>query len=360
MCEGVAESGMRRVLAVVLVVSLLLPAFTGAAAAQSDAGQRLGGTVVVEADETVNGFTAYAGTVIVEGRVEGDLTAFAGRVVVEEGGTVTGRLRAFAGSVVVAGTTGGNAVAYAGHVRVRETGRVGGSFGAVGGGVVISGTVRDDATTVAGSVTLAPTADIDGFLTYVGEFDDQGGTVSLGARPVSELSLLPSLTGAGGVLLGLYLLAADLFVGVVLLTAFPAFAEDAAETVVEEPERIAVAGLGAALGIPVAVALAALTVVGIPLAVAGLVGFIALLWVGSIYGRYLLGALLLSYADREGRYLALAAGLLVTAVLALVPIVGDLLRAGLALAGVGVVALGLYVAYESVGDRRRPADADRL
>jgi cytoskeletal protein CcmA (bactofilin family) len=349
---------MRQVLVAGLVLALALPTFAGVAAA--DSGQRVGGSVVVEEGETVDGFTAYGGRVVVRGRVEGDLTAFAGRVVVEEGGTVTGRVRAFSGSVVVAGSTGGNAVAYAGHVEVRETGRVGGSFGGVGGSVVLAGTVRDDATTVAGAVTLAETAEVNGFLTYVGEFTDRGGSVSLGARHVSELSLLPTLTGAGSLLFTVYLLAADLFVGALLLYAFPGFADDAEETVFDQPQRIALAGAAGALAVPAGVVLAALTVVGVPLALAGAAGYVVLLWVGSIYGRYLLGSGLLTYTDREAPYLALLVGVALTAVVSLVPLLGAFVRLLLALAGVGAVVLGCYVAYESVGERRAPDAPDAL
>ncbi|WP_276257383.1 bactofilin family protein [Haloglomus litoreum] len=348
---------MRQVLVAVLVLALVLPTFAGVASAES---QRLGGAVVVEAGETVDGFTAYGGRVVVHGRVEGDLTAFGGRVVIAEGATVTGRVRAFAGSVVVAGSTGGNTVAYAGHVEVADSGRVGGSFAGVGGSVVLAGTVRDDATTVAGTVTLARSAEVDGFLTYVGEFDDRGGRVSLDARHVSDLSLLPPLTGAGGVLFTVYLLLADLLAGGLLLSLFPAFAGDAVETAGDQPQRVAAAGAGAVVGIPLAAALAALTVVGIPLALAALAGYVVLLWVGSIYGRYLLGAGLLSYTDRDDRYLALLVGVLVVAALSLIPLLGDLVRLLLLIAGLGSVTLGLYVAYESVVERRERQSTDVL
>lgn len=347
---------MRQVLIAALVLALVLPTFAGVASAQSQ--QRVGASVTVLEGETVNGFTSYAGRIVVNGRVEGDLTAFGGRVVIAEGAEVTGRVRAFGGSVVVAGETGGNAVAYAGHVNITESANVRGSLGGVGGSVDLAGTVRDDATTVAGSVTLAPSAEVDGFLTYVGEFDDRGGSVSLGARHVSELSLLPPLSGTGGVLFTLYLLLADCFAGALLLSAFPEFARDAIETAGDQPQRVAAAGAVAALGIPVGAAIAALTVVGLPLAFAALVGFVVLLWVGSIYGRYLLGAGILSFTERDDRYLALLVGVAVAAILSLIPILGELVRALLAVAGVGTVALGLYVAHESVRERRPGGGAD--
>lgn len=349
---------MRRVLVLALVLVLILPAFTGVAAAQSD--QRFGGAVVIEEGETVDGFTAYGGTVIVRGTVEGDLTAFAGRVVVEESGEVTGRLRAFAGSVEIAGSLGDNAVATAGAVTVTDSAAISGSLGVVGGSLDLGGTVRGDATAATGAVTVRSSAFVDGFLIYAGALDDEGGTIVKDARNVQDLSLLPSVSGAAAVLVGLYLLLADLFAGVLLLYAFPDFADDALETTLEQPQRLGGAGLAATVAIPVGVLLAAITVVGIPLAVAGLVGFVVLLWVGSIYGRYLLGASLLSLADRENPYLALLVGVLLLAILTLIPYLGPVVQAVVVLFGVGAIALGLLVAFQSVRERRSQPGAGGL
>jgi len=349
---------MRRVLVLALVFVLVLPAFTGVAAAQSD--QRFGGAVVIEEGETVNGFTAYAGTVVVRGTVDGDLTAFAGRVVVTEEGEVTGRLRAFAGSVEIAGPIGDNAVATAGAVTVTNSSTIGGSLGVVGGNLDLGGTVRGDATAGTGAVTVRSSAFVDGFLIYAGSYDDQGGEIAKDARNVRDLSLLPSISGAAAVLVGLYLLVADLFAGSLLLYAFPDFAEDALETTLEQPQRPGVAGLLAAIAVPLGIGLAAITVVGIPLAVAGLLVFLVLLWVGSIYGRYLVGASILSLADRENPYLALLIGVLLLAILTLIPILGPVLRAIVVLFGVGTVALGLYVAFQSVREKRAGPAAGEL
>lgn len=340
---------MRRIAAVVLVVTVVLSSFTGIASAQSQ--QRVSDKIVIQEGETVKGFTAYAGKVVIQGEVDGDITAFGGRVVIEETGRVNGRVRAFAGAVVVAGTIDGNAVAYGGHVDVAQTGTVRGSFGALGGSVFLGGTIRGDTTTVAASVTAAPTADIDGFLTYVGDFTDQGGSVSNGARHVSELSLLPSLTGAGGIMFALYLLLADIFAGVLLLYAFPGFGAAAVRTAYERPQRLGLAGVAAVVAIPAGALLATLTVVGIPLALAGLAVYVVLLWLGSIYGRYLLGVGLLSYTEKDNRMLALATGVVLVAVLSLIPVVGNLLRGALTVMGVGAITLGLSTVYLAGRDR---------
>lgn len=341
---------MRRLLTTILVITLVTSMFTGVAAAQSN--QRIGGTVVVDDGERVNGLTAYASRVIIRGTVEGDLTAFAGRVVIEDGGEVTGRVRAFAGSVQISGTVGENAVVYAGQMRLTESGQIGGSFGVVGGGANIEGAVGGDATAVTGAVTLGSTGDVDGFLIYVGQFTDEGGAVAFEARHVSDLALFPSLTGPAAILTSLYALIADLFAGAVLLYAFPEFARDSIETTFEQPQRLALAGIAIAVAVPVASFLAALTIVGIPLALAGVVSYLILLWIGSIYGRYLVGAGILRATDREDRYLALLVGVVLMAILTLIPLLGPVLRALVTLAGMGAIALGLILAYTAVNDQR--------
>jgi len=340
---------MRRALVVGLVLVLLLQPFTGVAAAQQ---QQVGGTLVVDDGETINGFTGYAGTIVVRGTVQGDLTAFAGRVVIEEGGVVTGRVRAFAGSVVISGTVERNAVTYAGKTTVTESARIGGSFGAIGGGASIAGTIGGDATAATGAATLEPSAEIDGFLIHVGALTDRGGDVRLGIRSVSELALLPSLTGATGILFGLYLLVADAFAGAALLYLFPGFARDAVETASEEPQQIALAGIAAAVAVPAVAAIAAVTVVGLPLALALVVGYLLLAWLGTIYGRYMVGYGVVAAADRPNPYLGLVVGILLVAVLARLPFIGPLLRGLVALLGVGALALGAYGAYELVRENR--------
>jgi len=349
---------MRQLLAVLLAISLLLPAAAGVAAAQSQ--QVVGGSVVVQQGETVTDMTAYGGTVTIRGTVEGDLTAFAGRVVVTPSGEVTGRIRAFGGSVLIDGTVGGNGIVYAGQTTVSETGSIGDSLGVFGGGAAIDGTVGGDATIGTGSVTLGPQGRVDGLLVHAGRLEDEGGEARFGTKSVSDLSLFPSVTGPAGILVGVYLLVAELFAGGLLLAAFPEFSRDAVETTLEQPQRLAAAGIVCALAVPIAVALLAITIVGLPLALATLALFVLLLWVGSLYGRYLVGATVLTGVararDRSGKevnpYLGLLVGLVLVALLAAIPLLGGLVRAIVSLFGLGAVALGLYLAYRSVRERR--------
>jgi hypothetical protein len=113
-------------------------ALAGGAGTVAAEETRAGGVLVVEREGVVaDNFVATGGTVLIEGRVKGDLTAVAGTVVVD--GTVTGHVAATAGSVAVDGsvilgegaTVAGEFKTAAGEVRVN---------GAVGGDAVSSGT----------------------------------------------------------------------------------------------------------------------------------------------------------------------------------------------------------------------------
>lgn len=336
---------MRRT-ALLLAALLVLATVPGVAAADT----RVGGRVVIDSTVT-DDVTVTGGDVIVESgaTIRGDLTVYAGRVVVEEDATVTGKLRAYGGVVVVRGTVGDNALAYAGRVVIAETGTVRGTLGAAIGRVHIGGTVNGDVT-AAGRITLGPSATVTGSVIYEGVLEDQGATVEDGVRRAAELSLLPSVPGP---LLVLYLLLADALLGAVLLVAAPRFTRAGATTATAQPGRTGLAGLVAAVVVPVLAALAAITVIGLPLAMAALALFLVALWVGSVLGRIAVGSALLDLADTEGdhAWAALAIGLVVVALLSLVPYLGPLVRLVVALVGLGVVVLGLRATYQVVRER---------
>lgn len=330
----------RRVAVLALVALLALTAMVAPAAAAT----RSGGTVVVGADETVEeDLTAYAGTVIVQGTVEGDLTAYGGNVFVD--GNVTGDVEVFGGTLDVAGGVGGDVRAFGGTVTVAEGASVGGALTAGAGSVTVDGAVAGDARLDAGSVRLGPGASVGGDLTYSGELTRATGAAvagsvtqdaDLGIGDDTGLSLPDGVFDA-------YWLVATFVVGAVLLLAFPGVERSVVQRVRGAPARTLGVGLLALVGVPVALVVSLITVVGIPLAVAGLLVYLLLLWVASIYGRIAVGAVLLSYADVENRWAALAVGLLAVAVaarvLGLVPFVGTLFTWAVDLLGLGALVL---------------------
>lgn len=348
---------MRRALALLAVAVVVLSLFSGVAAAQET---RSGETVVVGEDETVDGdLTAFGGTVVIQGTVDGDLTAFGGDVLIE--GEVTGDAEVFAGNVRVAGDVGGEVGAAAGNVTIGEGASVG-ALSAAGGNVAIEGEVIGDVEAAAGSVSLGSEAVVGGDLNYGGELNQHpdaevAGSVSEESTsgpvpgPIGELPAPPTWLGP------LYWLLVNLVLGAILLAAFPWFSGDLARTAREETLKSGGVGAIALVGIPISLGLVAVTVVGIPLSLVGALLFVVLVWIGSVYGRFALGAWLLSLADAENRWIALVVGLVVVAAVGLVPFLGGLVELLVLLLGLGALVLALYGRYDDAraGRAERPA-----
>ncbi|MES3518289.1 MAG: polymer-forming cytoskeletal protein [Natronomonas sp.] len=334
---------MRRLLVAGFVVLLVVSIVPGLAAADT----RVGGTVTVAADETTDDVSATGGTIVVEGTVDGDLRAYGSTIRIAEGGEVTGIVRAYGSDVRIDGTVGGNALAYGGSVTLGESGSVDGSFGAVAGSVEIAGAVGSDANVVAGSTVLTETATIDRNLNYAGALEDRGATVDGAVQSTEDLALVPPLApfvfAAGGLLF-----VGNLLLGAILLRLFPEFADAATETVVTEPLHTGGAGLAGLVALGVAVPLFAITIVGLPIAVALLAVGAVGAWVAAIYGRYVVGAIVLSYTDVENRYLALLVGVVGVGLLGLVPFLGIAIRAIVLLLGAGVLVFGALAARELI------------
>ncbi len=123
-----------------------------------DGKLRVGETIIVPADETVDGdLYLAAGTVTMDGTVDGDLTATGGQVTIN--GTVTGDVLAAGGTVSINGT-------------------VDGDLRTAGGQLTVSGGVGEDTLAAGGQVTIGSTAAIDGDLIVTGGDVRMAGAVA--------------------------------------------------------------------------------------------------------------------------------------------------------------------------------------
>ncbi len=355
----VLETSVRKRLAVVLLVVVLLGAVPTGVAAQSES--TVGGTVIVGEGETVDGLEAVAGTVVVEGTVTGDVSAAAGDVRIESGGEVGGDLEAAAGSVTIDGSVHGDVDTGAGNVAVGEDGTVGGEFTAGAGNVVVDGTLEGDAAIGAETITLGDTAEIAGDLRYNGDLQGNTDAVagSISEDPSLGIDIAPTLQPLASWLVSLYTLALNLLLGAALLALFPRFSDGVAERVATDPLRTGAVGFGVLLGVPILLVAAAITIIGIPFSIVGGFAFALVVWIAIVYGRFAVAAWLLSYADLENRWLALVAGLIGGAVLAQLPFVGGLLNFLILLLGLGALAWGLY-AHRRTSGTREPGRQDRI
>lgn len=411
MRQHVRTGSTARAVALVCSLVLALAVLPGAALAGPPGTT---GDVVVGANETVtDDVTAMTGDVVVRGTVEGDVSSVAGSVRIT--GTVTGDVSAAAGSVTLDGTVEGDVSAAADSVDVRAGSRVGGDVSAGGGSVDVgpgatvdgstsagggSVTVARDATVhedvsagggdaeIAGSVgddvrsgetvVLESTADVGGDVVYRDSIDRaDGATVdgSVTQRSETDWSALPGIVhldgGNGGSSItlvpdvvpdrwsGLYWAGFALLVGGVALLLFPEFSADVAARVGTDPLRATAAGFLTIVAVPLFLLGFAVTIIGIPVAVAGGALFGLAAWIGYVYGLYLLGRQVLEALGASSRWVALVVGVVGVTALSFVPLFGDLLRVAVLIVGLGAIVLVAVERWrEESDDPGGPADAD--
>lgn len=353
---------------VLALVALLVLASGPSIALAGSAGGGLGassmtGSAVVAEGETVTGLDVMAGTVVIRGTVAGDLNGFAGDIVIAESGVVEGDVSVATGSLRIEGTVDGSVSSGAGVVTLAPTGSVGGDFSVGAGTVTVDGQVGGDATVGADSIVLGSASRIGGELRYDGALTQESGAVVDG--PVVQDSTIGGFGPVGvsghswspigwGWLNAIYGLFANLLLGAVLLLVLPGFSNRVADRAAESPGWSGLLGLLALIGVPFLLALVAVTIVGIPLAILGLFGYLFVLWVGVVYGEYAVGRWLLGRRSGEpNRWYALGLGLVLFAVLGAIPVVGGVFVLGALLLGLGALTGGVRGAYR----RRRGSGA---
>lgn len=337
---------LTQILTLLVALFVVLASIPGIAVAEPQAG----GSVVVAEGETVGGLEAFAGSVVVYGTVDGDLAAFAGDVTIAPSGRVTGDVSTAAGSVRIAGTVDGDVNAGAGDVTVAEGATVAGSLQAGAGSVRIDGAIGGDVAVGAETIVLGPRASVAGDLTYDGRLQgNQGavaGTIERDTSLGGAMVVGPSFGGVTDWVLGLYAFLVNLALGALLVLVAPAFSRRVADRALASPLESGGVGLLTLVVVPILLVATALTIVGIPLTIVGGVLFAIVAWVGAVYGRFVVGSWLVTYADTDNQWAALVVGFLVVAVAVRIPWLGGVFELLVFLLGMGALVL-------VINDRRR-------
>jgi cytoskeletal protein CcmA (bactofilin family) len=254
-----------------------------------------GGSVVI--DQPVKGDATIAGgSISVRAPVGDDVRAAGGDVAIES--TINGELFAAAGNITLSkvARVATAATLYAGNVII--DGKIDGPLKVGAQKVIINGEVNGDVRLDAEKVELGPTARIVGALQYPisAELKKADGATVSGAitREVPEVAapdnsakrewhMGKQSTGplwAGTVFTFIALLAC----AAVLLLVFPEFSDHASNTVQNSPGKAVALGFGSLLLVPMLAGMLFITILGIPLGVALLMLYPALLLVGYLVG----------------------------------------------------------------------------
>lgn len=306
---------------------------------------------------TVNGDAYLAGgNITVDGVVNGDLLVAGGNINVT--GTVTGSVRAAGGNIQIDGQVGQNVTAAGGNVRIGRGAKVMGSLVAGAGSLEVLGPIGKGITVGGGSVTLAnqvgsdivagvgqlyltSTASVSGNLTY---FSDNQATVASEASISGKIThnLPPRDQGRESFLAGaktgwsLFTFLSLLAVGLMLSLIFPNFTQKTADLVTGKPLASLGVGFLVLILTPFLILLLFLTLIGIPLAILLLVGYIFLLIFSQVFAALALGQKTLGLLNQKANQaLSLILGLLILALLGIIPIVGGIITFLAMLAGLG-------------------------
>ncbi|MGB8887240.1 MAG: zf-HC2 domain-containing protein [Candidatus Korobacteraceae bacterium] len=318
---------------------------------------------IVRVEGVVNGdLLAFGGTVEVRGTVKGDLVSFAKRTVVS--GTVEGNIFNFSNSLDLDGQLGHNIYGFLQSLHVNDRGRVGGGVVVAAGDVSLEGEVNRSVTLYAGtadvsgsigreltmtgdSLTLTNTSRIGGGLNArvrdVKNVHIADGATIMGARDIQVRLRESHFASPKFYFFQAVWLAAAMLVGWLGLVLFPGFFQSSTQAVGSGWRSLGL-GVGVLAGVPVAIIVAAITLVGLPvslmlLAIYLVAIYLAKLWVGAFLGHILLKP---AGATKSDWLLGLLVGLVIITIVGFIPYLGGLVRFAVVCLGLGAFAWQLY------------------
>jgi len=379
-------------LAAVLTVIILLTVPTAAA------DIRQGQTLIIPAEEVVNDDLYLFGSgITIDGTVNGDVIAFGDRININgpikgnfngaanyltlDGG-VRDSVRAAASSIYIDGKIGGDLVAAASQIDITSSGSVGRDFlpaaatvnvgGPVGkdirgsaGDFIIGSSVGGNVNVECSTLKLEPSATITGDLTYKSE---QAAVKAEGASvwgkidhivpPPPESSttgqsagLVAGLAASGIVIFIVILLiiiallkyVAALLTGIVFILLANRYLPALIETLKSKPWPCLGYGALFFILIPIAIVVAFMLIIAIPLGLIGLAVWVLAVYLASIFIALFIGKWMLRQsADNTAagpNIGALALGLLVFYIISVIPFIGCLSDLAAVLFGLGAFIL---------------------
>jgi hypothetical protein len=315
----------------------------------------LAGGSVTSAGTVTGDAVAAGGNVVINGPVGADVMAAGGNVTILS--NVGDDVRAAGGNVIVQGSVGGDVIAAGGQVTLQ--GSVGGDAAIGGGTIRIEGPIEGDVhigggkvyidapingtvTVEADTLTLGHNAALKG-ITYRAskELVREDGAVISGpinytprparASPAAAAALFSAFA------LGkfLSLLACSLLVGLLLRR----YSRQIVERVAERPLLELGRGLLTFAALPVISVILLITIIGIPLGILGLIGFVALLIVGWIVTPIIIGSFVYNFARGvwEVNWLTILIGAILYTILGFIPFLGSLAQFLLMLLALGAI-----------------------
>lgn len=317
----------------------------------------IAGGSISSAGAVLGDLIAGGGSIVVSGSIGGDVIAGGGSVTITS--NVPDDVRVGGGNVVIQGTVGGDILTGGGQVHIsssriggdviagggviRIDGAVGGDILAGGGDIYLNGPITGNVKVKADKLTLGKNAVIAGNLTYSAkkEMTQEEGAVVRGEikfEPRRETKARANIF----VFLGLGKFAALLASALVIGLIFRRYAREIVGHVTQSPLAELGRGLVIAIVLPILSVLLLVTIVGIPLGLIGLAGFVGAMLFSWILAPILLGSIVYRSITKRDAYEVswgtILLGAVLYSILGFIPILGLIAQCGLI-----VVALGAAI-----------------
>lgn len=232
----------------------------------------------------------------------------------------------------------------------RIAGEVSGDVVVLSGDVVVSGRIDGDLFTAGGTAHLLPSAEVTGDVDY----GDKHPQVALDARVHGDVTkqdwpdVGSAFSGITGFLIWLAVTLSLLVFGALLLLIAPRAADALSARSRQRLGPTIAIGIAIAVVLPLIALIAAVTIVGIPLAIGLGLALVPLGTVAYLVSAYALGRRMVE--PPRHRMLSLLAGLGALRIVAFVPILG-------AVVGIAAFVFGLGLIGVAIGAARDPDPA---
>lgn len=317
-----------------------------------------GGSVVSDA-RLAGDLSAAGGTIVVNGAVAADLLAAGGNISIVS--DIGDDVRVAGGTIVISGAVGSDLAAAGGQVTatgkriggdvlisggtVHLAAPVSGSVRISGGSVTIDAPIAGDVEVHAQSLTLGSHAAISGNLSYEAprKMLLEEGALVKGETTYTPIVNVREGPAAAVAVFSVWILAtlASLIVAaLVVFLLFGRYSRAIARDVAARPMRMLGVGFLAIVAIPAAAFVMFLTVVGVPLGVVVLAGYVGLLVFSWIIAPVVTWALVESWWFKrvpEVRWQTVVYGAFIYLIVGLIPFVGWIVKAAVFLIALGAI-----------------------
>jgi cytoskeletal protein CcmA (bactofilin family) len=257
------------------------------------------------------------------------------------------------GAIVPAGQTAGDVIVLDGDVAI--AGHATGDVVSVSGPVRVTGRIDGDLIAVSDRATLAPSARVGGDLRYGDERPVVASGASVGGETRRD-NWDDAANGWGwvsGLAWWLAVSVSTLIVGALLVWLAPGALYAAERAVREHLGATIGSGVALAIGVPLLAILALVTLVGIPFGIALLLAAVPVLLIAYVTSGWIVGRRVLR-GRSAGPWAALLAGWGILRVLALIPVLGALVGLVATVVGLGALAVALWHARRPGAPVARP------